>query len=74
VIHAGYFPFGKGTDIDYDPVCFELKSRRQNADFRIVKISHEGILSFDRLEVVGEVAHSFRELVLKTIELAEKST
>jgi len=73
LIRAGYIPFGKGTGGDYDPVCFELKSRKQNADFRIVKIDHEGILSFDRLRVVAEIAPSFRHLVLGTIELADKS-
>lgn len=73
LIRAGYIPFGKGSGGDYDPVCFELKSRRQNADFRVVKIDHEGILSFDRLEVVAELASSFRELLLKTIELVDKS-
>jgi hypothetical protein len=73
LIRAGYIPFGKGTGGDYDPVCFELKSRRQNAEFRIVKIDHERILSFDRLEVVAGIAPSFRHLVLRTIELADKS-
>ena len=73
LIRAGYIPFGKGTGGDYDPVCFELESRRQNADFRIVKIDHEGILCFDRLKVVAEIALSFRHLVLKTIESADKS-
>lgn len=73
LIRAGYIPFAKGSDIDYDPVCFELKSRKQNADFRIVKIDHEGILCFDQLKVVAEIATSFRELVLKTIEVAERT-
>jgi hypothetical protein len=73
-IREGYIPFGKGADCDYDPVCFELKSRRQNADFRVVKIDHEGILCFDRLKVVAEVAASFRELLHQAIELAEKSS
>ena len=73
LIPAGYIPFGKGTDCDYDPVCFELKSRGQNADFRIVKIDHEEILCFDRLKVVGELASSFRELMLKVVALTEKA-
>lgn len=72
LVRAGYIPFSKGPDSDYDPICFELKSVRQNAEFRIVKIDHEGILCFDRLEVVAEIAPSFRQLVLNTIDLAEK--
>jgi hypothetical protein len=72
LIHSGYIPFGKGTDGDYDPVCFELKSRKQNAEYRIVKIDHEGILSFNRLKAVAEIAPTFRELLLKVIELADR--
>jgi hypothetical protein len=70
LLRAGYVPFGSGPGGDYDPICFELKSRKQNADFRVVKIDHEGILSFERLKVVAEIAPTFRELLLKTIEMA----
>ncbi len=73
LIRSGYIPFGRGTDIDHDHVCFELKSRRQNAEFRVVKIDHEEILCFDRLKVVGELAPTFRQLMITTIELADKS-
>jgi hypothetical protein len=73
LIQAGYLPLGKGPGGDYDPVCFELKSRKQNADFRIVKVSHEEILSFGRLKIAGEVAASFRDLILKTTELAQRT-
>jgi len=73
LIRAGYIPFGRGSGGDYDPVCFELKSRKQNADFRIVKIDHEEILCFDRPKIIAEIAPSFRHLVLATIDLADKS-
>ena len=73
LIQRGYIPFGKGSGGDYDPVCFEIKSRRQNADFRVVKVDHEGILCSEKLRVVEELARSFRELVLKIMALAEKS-
>jgi hypothetical protein len=36
LIRAGYIPFSKGSDGDYDRVCFELKSRSQNAEFPVV--------------------------------------
>jgi hypothetical protein len=67
LLPAGYIPFGKGSDLDYDQVCFELKSRRKNRDCRIVKIDHEEILCRDRLKVVAEIAPSFRALVEKAI-------
>ncbi len=72
LIPNGYIPFAKGTDIDYDPVCFDIKSRK-NRDYRIVKIDHEEILCNYRIKVVSELALSFRALVLQTIERAAES-
>ncbi len=66
----GYMRFAKGPDIDYDPVCFDLRHRRPG-DFRIVKLDHEEILCNSRIREVAELASSFRELVLKTIEDAK---
>jgi hypothetical protein len=37
LLKNGFIPFGKGPDIDYDPVCFDLKSRRKNREFTIVR-------------------------------------
>jgi hypothetical protein len=70
---AGFIPFGKGPDLDYDPVCFDIKTRKQDGDCRIVKIDHEEILCNNRIKVVAELAPSFHQLVLQTIELAEKA-
>src|SRR5262249_1728017 len=30
LLPAGYIQFGKGPGVDYDPVCFDLKSRKKN--------------------------------------------
>jgi hypothetical protein len=70
---AGYIQFGRGPDIDYDPVCFDIKSRTKNKDYRIVKIDHEEILCNWRVKVVAEVAPSFEKLVQQTIESANAS-
>ena len=70
LIHAGYIPFGKGPDVDYDPMCFDLSARKENSEFQIVKIDHEEILCNSRIEVVSEVAKTFEDLVLQTIERA----
>lgn len=72
LIPAGYIQFGRGADIDYDPVCFDISSRRQNGDYKIVKIDHEQILCFDRVKVVAEMAPTFEDLVVRTIEKASK--
>jgi hypothetical protein len=70
---SGYIQFGRGPDMDYDPVCFDLSSRKKhNRDCRIVKIDHEEILCNDRVRVVSELAPSFEKLVRDTIERARK--
>jgi hypothetical protein len=70
LIPAGYIQFAKGPEYDYDPVCFDIKSRTKNGDCRIVKIDHEEILCNNRVKVVAELAPRFEELVLRTIRLA----
>ena len=72
LVRAGYIRFGMGADIDYDPVCFDLSSRKKNRDCRIVKINHEQILCNNRVKVVAEIAPSFESLVLRTIEQANQ--
>jgi hypothetical protein len=70
LIPAGFIRFGKGPDMDYDPVCFDIRSRRKNGDCRVVKIDHEEILCKNRIKVVSELSRGFEELVHKTIESA----
>lgn len=72
LLPAGFIQFGKGPDLDYDPVCFDIKCRRQGGDCRIVKIDHEEILCNYRVKVVAELAPSFHQLVLQTIETAKQ--
>ena len=72
LLKSGYIPFGKGPDIDYDPVCFDLKSRKKNREFSIVKLDHEEILCNERIKVVAEFAPTFEQLVTTTIELANR--
>jgi hypothetical protein len=69
----GYIQFGRGPDIDYDPVCFDIRSRTKSKDYRIVKIDHEEILCNHRVKVVAELAPSFERLMLQTIERAKSS-
>ncbi len=73
LIPAGFIQFGRASDLDYDPVCFDIKSREQGGDCRIVKIDHEEILCNFRVKVVSELAPSFLQLVQETIELANRT-
>jgi hypothetical protein len=72
LIPAGYLRFGKGPDVDYDPVCFDMNSRNKNREIRIAKIDHREILYNYRVKVVAELAPSFEALILQTIESANK--
>jgi hypothetical protein len=72
LLPAGYIQFGKGPDVDYDPVCFDYTARKKNGDCRIVKIDHEEILCNERVKVVAELAPTFEKLVATTIELANR--
>ncbi len=66
----GYISFGKGGDMDYDPVCFDLRARKKNREFEIVKLDHEEILCNERIRVVVTLAPSFERLVNQTIDNA----
>ena len=70
LIPAGYIQFGQGSDMDYDPVCFDIKSRTRFGDYRVVKIDHEEILRNYRVKLVSELAPSFEDLVQQTIKRA----
>jgi hypothetical protein len=72
LLKSGYIPFGKGPDID-DPVCFDLKSRKKNREFSIVKLPHEEILCNERIKVVAELAPTFEQLLRTTIEAANRT-
>lgn len=71
LIPAGYLRFGKGCDMDYDPVCFDLNSRKKNREMRVVKVDHEEILCNRRIKVVTELATDFEALMLSTIHAAK---
>ena len=62
--------FGKGTDLNYDAICFDWSRRLQDGDCPIVQVDHEEILSHYRFKKVAEVASSFRELMLRVVTKA----
>ena len=70
---SGYIQFGRGSGGDYDPVCFDVSSWKNSLDYKVVKIDHEEILCHDRVKVVAELAPSFRDLMLRTIDKANQT-
>jgi hypothetical protein len=63
----GLVQFGKGPEMDYDPICFDLNKRCSDGDCAIVKADHEQILNHESVRLDGVFAGSFRELVLETV-------
>jgi hypothetical protein len=51
---------------------FDLKSRKKNREFSIVRVDHEEILCNERTKVVAELAPTFEQLVKTTIEVASR--
>jgi hypothetical protein len=73
LMRDGYLQFGKGPGGEYDPVCFDTRSRRKNGDCRIVKIDHEEILCYERVKVTSELASSFEQLMGRTIDQVKQA-
>ncbi len=73
LLEKGYIQFGRGSDTDYDPVCFDISSRTGYRDYRVVIIDHEGILCHNRVKVVKELAPSFEALISRTVDKANRS-
>ena len=59
--------------MDYDQICFETKTRKKGDECRIVKIDHEEVLVIERIQIVREIAPSFRSLVEQTIAHKKRS-
>ncbi len=64
LLPQGYVQFGKHEN--YDPICFDTRHRRSNADCPVVQIDHEQILCNNRIKRIEELAPTFAELI-KTI-------
>ena len=67
----GYVQFGMASDLNYDPVCFDTSRRQPDGDCRVVQLDHEEILCNSRIRELGELARSFRLLMIQTIEDAK---
>ncbi|HTE18733.1 MAG TPA: hypothetical protein VK689_10180, partial [Armatimonadota bacterium] len=72
LIPRGWIRFGKGADLNYDPVCFDLRRRRKDGDYPIVQLDHEELLCFSRIREVAQLASSFRELVEQVVAEAQR--
>lgn len=67
-VKSGFVPLGKGPNLSYDPVCFDVSKGTQGRRFPIVKLDHEQILCNSRIKVIGHLAKDFDELVRMAID------
>lgn len=70
LVPAGFVPFGRAPDGNYDPVCFDLNSMKKG-DCPVIQFEHEAILCHDKIGQSWLRSSSFRELIYDTIELAQ---
>jgi hypothetical protein len=68
LIQNGFLPFARPDTGCYDPICFDTKRKLTHGEFPIVRVEHEAILCFDRIGSVWDVAPSFLDFVINSVE------
>lgn len=68
LLPAGYFQIGRPDTGSFDAICFDLNTRKQNREYRIVLADHEEILSNSRVKIRSELWPSFRNFLEVAIE------
>jgi hypothetical protein len=63
LLTAGYIQLGRPETGDYDPICFDTGRQRADRDAPIVRLDRAEILRNGGIQVVEEIAPSFRQLV-----------
>lgn len=72
LLPAGYVPFGNPCFYNYDPLCFDtVRERGSGRECPIVRVDHEEVLCFDRIEVVKQVGPSFERFVEEFVRAHE---
>lgn len=72
LLPLGLVRFALAPDCCYDPICFDL-SAFHGDDCPVVRLDHESILMYDRLDRREAMFDSFRDLVQAVIDLGGDS-
>lgn len=64
LIENGLLQIGQPDTGDYDPICFNTRTRRGD-ECEIVRVDHEGILCRDQIVISCVIAESFPKLIEK---------
>jgi hypothetical protein len=62
-----FLPIGQPEEGNYDRICLDL-SRLKRGDCPLVQLDHEAMLLKDKIEIIAELAPSYRTLVAKVLE------
>lgn len=63
LLPAGYFQIGQRDMGSFDAICFDLNTKRQNREYRIVLADHEEVLCNSRVKIRSELWPSFRNFL-----------
>ena len=62
-LQHGYLQFAKYADGSNDPVCFRIGETKKRREYEIVRIALDGILDYDRIQVLEEMATSLFDFI-----------
>ena len=68
LLKNGFAQFARPSSGDSDPACFDYNRRENDGECPIVRISHRGIVFDSKVQVMKELAPSFRALVSDYLE------
>jgi hypothetical protein len=63
LLPAGYFQIGRPDTGSFDAICFDLKTKKQNREYRIVLADHEEVLCNSRVKIRSELWPWFRNFL-----------
>jgi hypothetical protein len=61
-----FLPIGQPEDGNYDRVCLDL-NRLKSDDCPVVQLDHEAILLNEKIEIVAELAPSYKQLITNVL-------
>jgi len=62
-----YLPIGQPEGGNYDRLCLDL-NRTKHGDCPIVQLDHEAILLNEKIEIVAELAPSYKKLITTVLD------
>ncbi len=67
-IDNGFLHFARPSTGSYDPICFDIRKRRNDKEYPVVRLDHEEILQFERIKVIEPVYSSLYEMMKAYVE------